>query len=103
MKNWNSNLTAGLSILTVFALLAMGPVIMASAHLSQPPLTDLHITNIAPFTQGDHILGTDAMGRDLFSMLAWGALGSLSVALVASFTSVFVGNLFGSVSALMGG
>jgi peptide/nickel transport system permease protein len=50
------------------------------------------------------LVGTSsALGRDLFGMLAWGALGSLSVALVASFTSVFVGNLFGSVSALLGG
>ncbi|MBS1994035.1 MAG: ABC transporter permease [Cyanobacteria bacterium SZAS LIN-3] len=103
MKSLNTSMTTGLSLLTIFGLLALGPVVMVCLHLGQPPLTDLNQTNISPFTDGSHLLGTDAMGRDLFGMLAWGALGSLSVALVASFTSVFVGNLFGSFSALMGG
>jgi ABC-type dipeptide/oligopeptide/nickel transport system permease subunit len=113
---YNAKLVTGLSILSFFALLALAPLLFASLHLSQfsghdqlnnflghPPLSDLNLTNIAPFTNEEHWLGTDAMGRDLLGMLAWGALGSLSVALVASFTSVFVGNLFGSFSALLGG
>jgi peptide/nickel transport system permease protein len=106
-KLLNNKIRAGIAVLSFFALLALGPVIFAGLHisnfLSHPPLTDLGQTNIAPFTSSGHWLGTDSMGRDLFGMLAWGALGSLSVGLGAAFTSVFVGNLFGSLSALLGG
>ncbi|MBU6453825.1 MAG: ABC transporter permease [Cyanobacteria bacterium REEB67] len=99
----NKKMIIGASILGAFALLALGPVTSTALHTGHPPLSDLHQSNIAPFSTAAHWLGTDSLGRDLFGMLGWGALGSLSVALVASFTSVFVGNLFGSISALLGG
>jgi peptide/nickel transport system permease protein len=99
----NNKITCGGIILAVFAAFASGPLLGGLLGLGHPPLTDLLAVNIRPAASTVHYFGTDTMGRDLFDMLAWGALGSLSVALVASFTSVFVGNLFGSLSALLGG
>ncbi len=48
-------------------------------------------------------LGTDGLGRDMLSRLIYGARVTLTVGLVASVISVFVGLVYGSTAALAGG
>jgi peptide/nickel transport system permease protein len=50
-----------------------------------------------------HILGTDALGRDIFSCLAFGTLVSLAIALATVFISAAVGALLGFAAAWQGG
>ena len=47
---------------------------------------------------GEHLLGTDQIGRDIFSMLIWGSRISLLVGLLASATGVVIGTTVGLIS-----
>ena len=50
-----------------------------------------------------HWLGTDALGRDLMTRLFRGARISLLIAVITVFTNVFIGVVYGAVSAYYGG
>src|SRR5260370_34226889 len=54
----------------------------------------------APTLTANGLLGTDALGRRIFSRVIYGALSSLPVAGVATFSSLLVGLLLGSMLGL---
>ncbi len=51
----------------------------------------------------EHYLGTDHLGRDLFTRMLYGSQISLSVGFVAVAISIFIGILIGSISGYYGG
>ena len=50
-----------------------------------------------------HILGTDALGRDILSATIWGARASLTVAFLAISIQVIIGIVLGAVAGYFGG
>jgi peptide/nickel transport system permease protein len=71
------------------------------------PLPDLNVTALSerlqkPFSPG-HLLGTDHLGRDMLSRLAWGIRVSLAVGVVASLIAAISGSLIGIVAGFYGG
>src|SRR3979409_1841977 len=87
---------AFVSLLFLVALLA--PVI--SPHNPLAVTTD--DAYLRPLSPG-HLLGTDGLGRDLFSRVLWGARVSLPVALVAISVGLFGGGLVGMACGYFGG
>lgn len=51
----------------------------------------------------EYILGTDGMGRDVFSMVIMGTRTSLKVGITAAFISGILGTLIGGISGYFGG
>ena len=49
------------------------------------------------------ILGSDRLGRDLFTLIVYGTRISLSIGLIGVFLSIFLGVLIGGISGLVGG
>ncbi|MCC6148102.1 MAG: ABC transporter permease [Anaerolineaceae bacterium] len=50
-----------------------------------------------------YLIGTDYVGRDLFSRIVYGARVSLTVALIGPFISLLIGVTYGSISGFFGG
>ena len=51
----------------------------------------------------DHLLGTDSLGRDVYSRMVYGTRISLSVGFIAVFISLVIGIFLGGVSGYYGG
>lgn len=64
---------------------------------------DLHLFGIEHKRQKINLLGTDGLGRDLFSRLVYGARVTLSAGLVGVIFAFFLGVFFGSISGYYGG
>jgi len=67
--------------------------------------TERHLIGVKDAEAGDvlFLLGTDKLGRDLFSRLVYGTRVSLTIGLVGVGLSLFLGSLIGGVSGLYGG
>lgn len=57
---------------------------------------------VPPLTEG-HLLGTDALGRDLLARLAMGLRVSLAIGLVATLVSLVIGVAWGATAGYLGG
>ena len=89
---------AGLIILVVFILLAIfGPI------LSPYSMESLDLNNISAAPTFAHPLGTDDVGRDIFTRLMFAGRISLTVGVVAVAISVIIGGILGGISGFYGG
>ncbi len=66
-----------------------------------PTLNDFGVMLEAP--SGEHLLGTDQYGRDLYTRIVYGARTALLVGFLASFVGAVVGLILGVTSAYFGG
>ncbi len=88
----------GLVVIAIFLFMAIvGPHITPYDFLSQ----DLESRNLPPSMA--HWLGTDELGRDVFSRIVYGARTALIVAIVVTAISVVIGALLGAISGYFGG
>jgi peptide/nickel transport system permease protein len=95
-----------LNNLTIFGLITV--VLMVSAALFAPLIAkhdpgEIDLLNALMPPSPEHVMGTDSLGRDLFSRMVFGSRISLSVGFVAVGISVFAGVIFGSVAGYYGG
>ena len=68
--------------------------------------TDIHLFGLGPDADPDAVyfpLGTDRLGRDMFSRIVTGARISLSIGLVSVFLSLILGIVLGGTSGYYGG
>ncbi len=88
----------GLGMLVILVFAAVFAPVIAGID---PVAMDLKMKNKPP--SAEHILGTDAIGRDVWARLVYGARVSLSVGLVAVGIYTSIALVLGSVSGYFGG
>lgn len=80
-------------------------VIIAAIFATSLPFTydyqDLRQRNSPP--SHEHLLGTDQLGRDVLSRLAYGARVSMTVAVAATLLTLIIGVVVGSIAGYAGG
>lgn len=99
---------AGIILLAVIALMAL-----FAPLLSPFPYDEINydLISCAPAwwpvemacTAPGHVFGTDAVGRDIFVRVLYGARISLAVGLVATIVSLVIGVLYGATAGYLGG
>ncbi|HEY8524111.1 MAG TPA: ABC transporter permease [Acidimicrobiales bacterium] len=88
----------GLVILVIIALAA----IFAELITGYPPgKVDTNAGNLRPFSKG-HILGTDRLGRDLYTDVVFGARVSFRIGIIAGLIAGTVGTFFGALAGFYG-
>lgn len=87
--------------LVTLALFCVAALVAPWLAMADPYYVD--IVNIEASPSVEHILGTDAAGRDVFARLVYGARISMSVGLVAVAISGVIGTLIGLISGYAGG
>ena len=88
----------GAVVVTGFVLLALlAPVL----PIADPAATDWGKIRLSPSLQ--HWLGTDEIGRDIFSRMVWGARASLLAGVVSVGIAVAIGVPFGLLAGYFGG
>jgi len=108
-ENWrvfseNRLAVLGLALILIFVVMAfLHPLLMKTVWTKQiyDPLIGFDpriFPNPAPPTKG-HLLGTDGMGRDVFSMLLDATSNTLVVAISSALIAAFFGTTVGAVSA----
>ena len=95
----NKAAVASLVVLAALvALAAAGPFLVPFAY-DQVDKADVW----SPPLQAGHLLGSDALGRDLLARLLMGLRVSLAIGLVATFVSLAIGIAWGAVAGYVGG
>jgi ABC-type dipeptide/oligopeptide/nickel transport system permease subunit len=94
--NW-----AGMAGLTVFVLLCLAAIF--AKQIAPYDYLEQDWTAILQPPSAAHIMGTDDLGRDIFSRVLMGGRTALMVAMAISLTGAIVGLLVGAFSAFAGG
>jgi len=89
----------GLTILLLWIIAALiGPALLPYTYTEM----DMNNQMVAP-GQAGHLLGTDALGRDVFSRIIYGSRSILTIALLTSLLSSIAGIIIGFTAGYFGG
>jgi peptide/nickel transport system permease protein len=96
---------AGLAVFSAVVLLSLLAPVIAPYSYEEINLTNSYAGLFSPGEEGmaRHILGTDKLGRDIFSRLLYAGRISLGVALVVTVLTMFLGTLVGAAAGAFGG
>ncbi|MEI7844854.1 MAG: ABC transporter permease [Chloroflexota bacterium] len=94
----NSSAVIGFVVAALLVLMAVFAPLIAPYS---PTKQDLTHTRKAPSLQ--HIMGTDELGRDVFSRIVWGSRFSLSIGFLAVLMGTAIGMVFGAMAGYFGG
>ncbi|MFO7730838.1 MAG: ABC transporter permease [Spirochaetia bacterium] len=90
---------AGIAILLIWIIAAIaGPSLLPYTYTGM----DMDNQMVAPGEAG-HLLGTDALGRDVFSRIIYGSRSILTIALLTSLLSSIAGIIIGFTAGYFGG
>ena len=86
----------------------MAVLLLCAASLAAPfippyPPDEPEVLNRLKPPSSEHVLGTDSLGRDIFSRMIWGSRASLNVGFVAMGIALSIGIVLGAVAGFYGG
>ncbi|MCC7462643.1 MAG: ABC transporter permease subunit [Gammaproteobacteria bacterium] len=99
LRHNRAALASGVLLLAILCAALLVPLISPYAYYA--PDWD-HLVE-PPQLQGWHVLGTDALGRDLLVRTMWGCRISLLVGVAASLVTMIIGVLWGATAGYVGG
>lgn len=86
----------------------IGLLILILLSIFAPVLTkygpeDMDLLNMNAAPSAEHLMGTDAMGRDYLTRMLYGGRYSITLGIVSAFLAVAVGVILGAISGYYGG
>jgi oligopeptide transport system permease protein len=92
-----------MAVISVGIVIVFSIVALLAPYISPYPFDQIDFHRIGHSPSWSHWFGTDDLGRDLFTRVLYGMGVSISVGLVATFVSLIIGVLWGSISGYIGG
>ena len=92
-----------LSVIGAAIVLCLITVALSAPFIAPYDPTTIDVYNVLSPPSKTHFLGTDELGRDLFSRIMWGSRVSLKVGIVAVGIAIIIGIIVGSISGFYGG
>jgi peptide/nickel transport system permease protein len=90
-------MVGGAILITIVLIVAFAPI------TSRYPPTKQDLRNRLKPPSAAHWMGTDELGRDLWSRVVWGGRVSLTVGLLAMAVSISIGSIIGLIAGFYGG
>jgi peptide/nickel transport system permease protein len=100
MRNFLHN-PSGVIGLTIISVLIISSLFAVQISGVEPDYIDPINSRLGPSL--DHLMGTDQLGRDMFSRILSGARQSIYIGVVASFLANLIGTVLGAVAGYLGG
>lgn len=92
------------AVVSMIVLVVLGLAVLIGPYLVSWPYDQVNKGDVwMPPLTGGHLLGTDALGRDLLARLFVGLGVSLLVGLVATLVSLVIGLTYGAIAGYAGG
>lgn len=92
-----------LAMTSLIFLLFVAIISILAPYITTADVTKVNIGQMSLTPSGDHWLGTDKSGRDVFTRLLYGGRISLLVGISCTLFVIFLGTLIGSVAGYFGG
>lgn len=92
-----------LAMVSSFFLLTVIIVSFLAPYITTADITKVNISQMSLEPGGEHFLGTDKSGRDVFTRLLYGGRISLLVGLSCTALVIFFGTVVGSIAGYYGG
>ena len=92
-----------IAIVGAVILIILALFVIIGPFLSQYDPNKNDLFAILKLPSAEHLLGTDAMGRDLLTRLMYGGRISLAIGLVSAVISMVLGSLIGALAGYYGG
>jgi peptide/nickel transport system permease protein len=92
-----------LSVIGAVVVLILISVALFAPFIAPYDPTTIDVYNVLSPPGKTHLLGTDDLGRDLFSRIIWGSRVSLKVGFVAVGIAIMIGIIIGSMAGFYGG
>lgn len=99
LKRNKAALAGAFILVLIMVLVTFGPMLNPWDH----EIPDWDHYSTAPSLETGHVMGTDALGRDLFERVMVGGRISLLVGLVATLVSLLIGVAYGATAGYLGG
>ncbi len=100
---WHRLCKNKLSVLGLVILLSFVLMAVFADRIAPYGYADQNLEQIGLSPSAEHLLGTDNLGRDMFSRIVYGARISLRIGFIAVAISLTVGGIMGSVAGFYGG
>lgn len=92
-----------MAVFSAYFIIAVCLVSVFAEIIATHPFDEQNMDRILESSSADHWLGTDDLGRDLFSRLVFGARMSMSVGIFTAIISLVLGTIYGSIAGWFGG
>ncbi len=92
-----------LAVISFYFIIFVTFVAIFAPQLSTYPFDEQNMDRILEGPSSAHILGTDDLGRDLYSRLVYGARMSMAVGIITAIISLVLGTVYGAVAGWYGG
>lgn len=92
---------AGMTGLTIVLTMTLTSIFAVKITGFDPSAIDPLSSRLSP--NSTHLMGTDQLGRDMFSQVLFGARNSIYIGVIASLLGNFIGTFFGAIAGYVGG